>query len=166
MLNILKYSLMIICTVILHNLLTRYLFTRENLIFVCLVSFSFALHVYHATRLTPNAISSFVFVCLLATDTSCYWQKGSYASNINYFRCIEYDTMRILAMYSWAAGGLIAITAYGIYRLNKKEKTNAPPNDHVFDSPIWIDNRDTLTSAQEIPFSGHNIDTSNHMKHE
>jgi hypothetical protein len=118
-----------------------------------ITSFALSLNMYHATKLTPGAVSSLLFVTLLVSDDSCYWSGFNLHRNISFYKCIEYNTVHIYSMYSWALGGLISIMCYALTR-PKTTVYNVTINprvspDYVLNSHIW--NRERLTSAQEIP---------------
>lgn len=67
------------------------------------------------------AISSMALALIMVFDRSCYFSHDAISVR-NFHRCIEYDAVRILAAYSWALGGLIAIVIYGLLRIGQQTK--------------------------------------------
>ncbi|QKE50160.1 hypothetical protein F-VV10_0040 [Faustovirus] len=115
----LKYTFAVLLTYAVYCFTTGDLFIRNNLVYTCCATFVYAFNVINLTKHNIIAISSTTLALLMVFDTSCLLDYDDYISAMMYYRCIEYDTVRVLATYSWALGGLIACVVVGLMRITK-----------------------------------------------
>lgn len=116
---ILKYVATLLITWVAYNVIATTLFNLNDLVFICCCFFIYAFNIINIDRHHPFAISAIAIALMMVMDGSCIY-NGSYAAVGRYYQCIEYDTVRVLAAYSWALGGLISITIIGLWRLGRR----------------------------------------------
>ncbi|QJX72816.1 hypothetical protein F-VV57_0054 [Faustovirus] len=129
---ILKYTATLIITWVAYNVISAALFNFNDLLIICGCCFIYAFNIVNINRHHPLAISTIALALMMIFDGSCVYRYGDVVSIGRYYYCVDYDATRILAAYSWALGGLIAIMVVGLIRLGRRNQTTTNSNvDHV-----------------------------------
>jgi hypothetical protein len=131
---ILKYLSTLLITWVAWNMVTEILFNRDDLMIICLSCFIYSFHIIHIKRASLFAVSSLAFVLMMIFDNSCYYRYYDYSSMYKYHYCIEYASVRTLAIYSWIIGALVAIVVVGLINLSRSLiKPSTVESDNVLD---------------------------------